>query len=79
MEVYGRIKNDIVNLVIIYVILTLTWVFFPYGKDSTDPKWGRSGLIIRADNKTGLQYLQSDDGHLTPRLDKDGNQMVSDD
>ena len=79
MEVYKQIKNDIVNLAIIYGILMLIWIFIPYGKDSTDPKWGRSGLIVRTDNKTGLQYLQSSGGHLVPRLDKDGNQMVSDD
>ena len=79
MEVYKKIKDDIIIFLIIYGILTLIWVFSPYGKDSTDPNWGRSGLIIRTDNETGLQYLQSSGGHLTPRLDKDGNQMVSDD
>ena len=79
MEVYKQIKNDIFSCAVIYIIFTLVWAFCPYGKDSTDPKWGRSGLIVRTDNKTGLQYLQSSGGHLVPRLDKDGNQMVSDD
>ena len=79
MEVYKQIKNDIFIYAIVYIMFMLILEFNPYGKDSTDPKWGRSGLIIRTDNKTGLQYLQSGGGHLTPRLDKDGNQMASDD
>lgn len=43
-------------------------------RDSSDqmPKGKRSGLIVRTDYGTGVQYLESPFGGLTPRLDADG-------
>lgn len=56
---------------------------FTYGlllsrRDDTDePKGERSGMRILVDHKTGLQYLTTAFGGLTPRLDRDGNHMTS--
>lgn len=45
------------------------------GRDSTDPEGGRSGLMIWTDALTGLQYLATPLGGLTPRLDSNGRHM----
>jgi len=45
----------------------------PY--DSTDSAPERSGLILYTDSKTNLQYLSSDTGGLTPRLNPKGHHM----
>ncbi len=46
-------------------------------RDDTDPKDGnkRSNLAIRIDYRTHCQYLVSDHGGVTPRLNKDGTQI----
>lgn len=45
--------------------------------DATDAKDGkRSGLVIFTDHGTGLQYVSSERGGLTPRLDDEGEQMI---
>ena len=43
--------------------------------DSDSGPWSRSGLSVRTDALTGLQYLESRSGHLTPRLGPDGKQI----
>ena len=50
---------------------------FRIGYDDSDGAAVRSGLKVRTDHKTGLQYLETDNGGLTPRLGRDGKQMVS--
>lgn len=44
-------------------------------KDSTDPVDGRSGLEIKVDALTGCQYLTTQKGGLTPRIDANGKQI----
>lgn len=44
-------------------------------KDDTDPSWGRSGLTIYTDNKTGVQYVGTALGGLSVRVDLDGKPM----
>lgn len=46
--------------------------------DPTDlSKDKRSGVCLVTDYGTGCQYLMSITGHLTPRLDSEGNQCVA--
>ena len=47
------------------------------GRDDTDPNGGRSNLLVLTDAKTGCQYLTSNRGGITPRLDADGKQICS--
>lgn len=42
-------------------------------RDDTDPKNGKSGLIILTDYKTGKQYLSTPLGGITPRLEEKEN------
>lgn len=44
-------------------------------KDDSDPPDGRSGVAVVTDHKTGLQYLRSPGGGITPRLTSDGEHM----
>lgn len=45
--------------------------------DSTDnPNGHRSGLAVLTDCLTGRQYLMAYKGGLTPRIGKDGQQMI---
>jgi hypothetical protein len=46
------------------------------GRDSTDPEKGRSGLKPLRDEATGVEYLMSPTGHLTPRLNLDGKPAI---
>ena len=47
------------------------------GRDDSDGRT-RSGLEARTDCLTGLQYLTSREGGVTPRLDRDGKQIIKD-
>ena len=46
-----------------------------FAKDDTDGK-KRSGFVVLVDYKTGIQYLMSAMGGITPRLDRDGKPMI---
>lgn len=48
---------------------------FGIGYDDTDKPPHRSGLAIKTDHGTGLQYLTTAKGGITPRLDAQGNHM----
>jgi hypothetical protein len=49
---------------------------FDLGTDDSDRNgWKRSGFDVRTDYKTGLQYLVSPKGSITPRLDGEGRHM----
>lgn len=48
----------------------------PPARDATDPPSGaRSGMLLRTDNGTGCQYLETKDGALSPRMGPDGKQV----
>jgi hypothetical protein len=49
--------------------------WMPGSSDDTDPPNRGSGLVIYTDARTGLQYLGTPSGGLTPRLDRDGRQI----
>ena len=53
------------------------WAFLFVDYDDTDDAANgeRSGVALVTDYGTGCQYLQSTQGHLTPRLNSDGKQI----
>lgn len=70
------IKHAILFIAVAIVLVNLIRWIFKLGLCPTDAKDGRrSDLSLKIDHGTGLHYLQSRSGHLTPRLDKDGKQV----
>ena len=64
------------NLILCVIALLLVLRVFSPVTDTTDQDfWHRSGMAVYTDNATGLQYLASPYGGMTPRLDRDGKQM----
>ena len=59
-----------------FVLMVWALDFFSAPYDDTDPPDGRSNLELHTDCLTGLQYLSSFRGGLTPRLDREGNQIM---
>ena len=56
----------------------ISYLFFKFtdiGRDDSDTETERSGMRVLTDNKTGLQYLVTSGGGITPRLDSNGNQV----
>ena len=79
MEVYNKIKSDIILIAMFYVttmFLTL-WLAGDLDRDSTDGE-RRSGVVLRIDAMTGCHYLESSKGSLTPRLDSQGQNVCDD-
>lgn len=74
MELYERIKRDILSLCLFAVVLQAAWLVLPLFRDDTDGA-RRSGLSPRTDARTGCQYLETAGGGITPRLDRDGRQI----
>lgn len=67
----------IAAVILAQVIFAYATIGFKGGKDSTDAVTGMSsGLTIYVDHKTGIQYLGTMLGGLTPRLDIDGLPMT---
>jgi hypothetical protein len=69
---------DLLAIIIVGVLLYFLVVrpLFGIGLDDTDAsKWNRSGMRIHTDAKTGVQYLSTAGGGLTPRLNADGSIM----
>jgi hypothetical protein len=75
MEVYRKIKHDLIVLGIAFLVFMLVIQVFELGKDDTDSKDNRSGLRLRINYGTGCQYLESTRGYLSPRLSSDGQQV----
>ena len=59
------------------IIMVLLGLVGCTDRDDTDPIDGgeRSNLKIRVDYRTHCQYLVSDHGGITPRMNKDGTQI----
>lgn len=76
METYKEFKKDLKKLYQIFSILLLLIIFLTsFNMDNSDEGYfNRSGLALHTDHLTGLQYFSSGSG-LTPRLDKNGNQI----
>ncbi|MEM1191737.1 MAG: DUF6440 family protein [Pseudomonadota bacterium] len=68
----GRGTKVIRWAVSVLVLLGILWISGTFEYDSTDNGKERSGLKIFVDHKTGVQYLGTARGGLTPRVDRDG-------
>ena len=77
MEVYRELRKDLGMIIGLTMIIHFAWLYLLAGKDATDPPHGRSGMSLRIDAETGLHYLEGRGGVLTPRLDANGNHMMS--
>lgn len=79
---FNVVFNVIVAVGSLITLYLLIHYLFSLGSDETD-KFSisngalkkRSNMKILIDYGTGLQYLNSSNGGLTPRLDGDGNHM----
>lgn len=56
-----------------FIMMTICSFLNSY--DSTDEAGKRSGVKIVTDAKTGMQYLRTSGGGITPRVDADGKQL----
>jgi hypothetical protein len=80
MEIYKGLVEFTKWLAMWYLIAMLfNYVainLFGFGIDDSDKdKNHRSGVKVITDYKTGLQYLESGRGGITPRLDANGKQV----
>jgi hypothetical protein len=70
--------NDILDAIIRILVIAILAGFIIEGwragftDDSDSPTGEKSGLRVRTDHKTGVQYLETEDGGITPRLLQDG-------
>lgn len=58
---------------LIYSTATKIMSSSEYGRDDADPPKERSNLSVKTDHKTGVQYLVTWSGNITPRIDAQGN------
>ena len=74
--VSSGIWQVILLIAVMQVIIFLVFRFTDFHRDETDAESFRSGLEIKTDCLTGLQYLATASGGLTPRVGSDGKQMM---
>ena len=75
MEIWKKIKSDILSFLFIFVIMSMIINAIPFFRDSTDTgEWftDRSQMRLHTDELTGCQYLSIRGGGITPRLGRDG-------
>ena len=77
MELYRKIKFDLIVSIFGGCIFVAALNLYFNPKDDSDSEDKRSNMLIRTDYKTGCQYLESTRGYLTPRLDSDKNQICN--
>jgi len=71
------IATFFIGVIIIIGLFILIGNFFNVNVDDSDfSSWNRSGLKIYTDYKTGVQYLGTKSGHLTPRITRDGEIVI---
>jgi hypothetical protein len=73
-EIWDRPTKFLGACVILGLMLSAAATYWRIGYDDTDGRY-RSGLAIKTDCLTGLQYLTTGQGGLTPRLGVDGHQV----
>jgi len=59
-----------------YILLFMYNGFIRNIDDTDLTRWKRSGVKVKIDYGTGIQYLESRTGYLTPRLNTDGSIMI---
>lgn len=75
--IFNAIANYFIFGLILYGIISGIIAFFGIGVDDSDfDKYTRSGVEVITDYKYGTQYLKTVEGHIVPRLDKDGKHVV---
>lgn len=64
-------------------LLIRDWLVAPkwrlWRRDDTDAPGARSGLMVYTDHATGVQYVGTQGGGLTVRVDAEGRPMVAGD
>lgn len=76
--ILGRLCAAILLIIITIWVVSFIRNRFGFGMDATDLNARtRSGMVILTDYETGVQYLATNDGGLTPRLGQDGKPIVS--
>lgn len=74
MDVYNKVKKDLLWGMIIIIIIQLAWNFLPLGRDNSDGD-KRSGFSVHVDALTGCEYLAGKSGGLIPRMDSNGHHI----
>ena len=74
--VFDGIWRVIIVFAVGQIIMLVTFALTDIRRDTTDSPSSRSGLEIKTDCMTGLQYLTTASGGLTPRIGSDSKQML---
>lgn len=73
-------KVFLTTLLLLLLVYTIIFLFVGGIERPTDDSDkdadNRSNLIVHTDYKTGVQYLSTRGGGITPRLDKDGKLVI---
>lgn len=80
MEVWEKIKNDVLWFIVIYFFVAnpiVGWVHVKYFPDDTDGPDEISHMQPHVDALTGCQYLSVAGGGITPRMDNQGKQICN--
>jgi len=82
-QAIGRgIVRELADYVLIFLVLSLVLKFvsgyFGWWTDDSDKSgFDRSGLSIKTDHKTGVQYLSDGKGGMMVRVDQDGKPVIA--
>ena len=74
MEVYEKIKTDLVIGIIMLLIIQSVYNWSDFGRDSTDGG-ARSGMELHIDAMTSCHYLSKGKGGLIKRTDRTNNHI----
>lgn len=66
----------IVGLLVLSSLISAQIKNVTMARDDTDPPGARSGLGTMTDCRTGVQYLTTARGGVTPRVNRDGSLIV---
>lgn len=70
-------KEALVTFILVFFVVYLL-THWNWGKrDDTDSATERSGLVLYTDHGTGVQYVGTPFGAVTPRLGKDGKPIIA--
>ncbi len=59
----------------VLIVMAMAVTLAGCAKDDSDPENGVSGMNVYRDNLTGCEYLGITHGGLTPRMDRNGQQV----
>jgi hypothetical protein len=62
---------------VVSLVVSLARSYFGWGADDSDrSRWERSGLAVKTDHKTGVQYLSDGKGGMMVRTDAEGKPVL---